>query len=185
MAERTQRAANRKNTFNNFINLTTHALQILTTQPNKETRCKYNSLFGCVVSICSTCCQTDEDVFLICRCFFYLHVFSEVPAHWALSATVGYWYIIPPDLYNSLLLKTQWICSFSLCSQYFIIYLLKCPYYGLWKVHILVLVPNNRSTCMQGQKTLSLSYNMQSQTTNLAISINFLQMYRNCAYLFR
>ncbi len=38
---------------------------------------------------------------------------------------------------------------------------LKRPYYGLWKVHILVLgVPNNRLTCMQGQKTLSLSYNM-------------------------
>ncbi len=37
-------------------------------------------LFGCVVSICSTCCQTDEDVFLICRCFFYVHVFSEVAA---------------------------------------------------------------------------------------------------------
>ncbi len=38
---------------------------------------------------------------------------------------------------------------------------LKCPYYKLWKVHILVLgVPKNRLTCMQGQKTLSLSYNM-------------------------
>ncbi len=38
---------------------------------------------------------------------------------------------------------------------------LKCPYYGLRKVHILVLgVPNNRLTCMQGQKTLSFSYNM-------------------------
>ncbi len=46
------------------------------------------SLFGCVVSICSTCCETDEDVFLICWCFFYLHVFSEVAARWALSATV-------------------------------------------------------------------------------------------------
>ncbi len=35
---------------------------------------------------------------------------------------------------------------------------LKCPYYGQWKVHILVLgVPNNMLTCMQGQKTLSLS----------------------------
>ncbi len=34
-------------------------------------------------------------------------------------------------------------------------------YYGLWKVHILVLgVPNNRLTCMQGQKTLTFSYNM-------------------------
>ncbi len=38
--------------------------------------------------------------------------------------------------------------------------MLKCPYYGLWKVHILVLgVPNNRLTCIQGQKTLSFSYN--------------------------
>ncbi len=38
---------------------------------------------------------------------------------------------------------------------------LKCPYYGLWKVHILVLgVTNNRLTCMQDQKTLSFSYNM-------------------------
>ncbi len=36
------------------------------------------------------------------------------------------------------------------------IMLLKCPYYGLWKVHISVLgVPNNRLTCMQCQKTLS------------------------------
>ncbi len=56
--------------------MTTHALQILTTQPNKETHCKYNttkqrnalccdhlqriSLFVCIVSICSTYCQTDE-----------------------------------------------------------------------------------------------------------------------------
>ncbi len=38
---------------------------------------------------------------------------------------------------------------------------LKCPYYGLWKVHILVLGdPNNRLTCIQAQKTLSYSYNM-------------------------
>ncbi len=46
------------------------------------------SLFVCVVSICSICCQNDENVFLICRRFFYLHVFSEVAARWALSATV-------------------------------------------------------------------------------------------------
>ncbi len=26
------------------------------------------------------CCQTDEDVFLICWCFIQLHVFSEVAA---------------------------------------------------------------------------------------------------------
>ncbi len=38
---------------NNFINLITHTLQMLKTQPNKELRNKYNSLFGCVVSICS------------------------------------------------------------------------------------------------------------------------------------
>ncbi len=42
-------------------------------------------------------------------------------------------------------------------DNYFNILILN--YYGLWKVHILVLgVPNNRLTCMQGQKTLSLSY---------------------------
>ncbi len=41
------------------------------------------------MSICTTCCQTDEDVFLICWCFFFLHVFSEVAVRWALSATVG------------------------------------------------------------------------------------------------
>ncbi len=35
------------------------------------------SLFVCVVSICPICCQ-NENVFLICWCFFYLHVFSEV-----------------------------------------------------------------------------------------------------------
>ncbi len=35
-----------------FGNLTTHTLQMLTTQPNKETHCKYN-LFGCIVSIYS------------------------------------------------------------------------------------------------------------------------------------
>ncbi len=30
----------------------------------------------------------DDNVFLICWCFFYLHVFSEVAARWPLSATV-------------------------------------------------------------------------------------------------
>ncbi len=46
---------------------------------------------------------------------------------------------------------------------------LKCPYYGLWwKVHILVLgVPNNRLIYMQGQKTLSLFYNMHLFLTYL------------------
>ncbi len=38
---------------------------------------------------------------------------------------------------------------------------LKCPYYRLWNIYILLLgVPNNRLTCMQGQTTLSLYYNM-------------------------
>ncbi len=70
--------------------MTTHALQMLTTQPYKETCCKYNYLFVCVVSICTNCCQTDENVFLICWCCFCLHVFSEVAARWALSATLVY-----------------------------------------------------------------------------------------------
>ncbi len=48
------------------------------------------SLFVCVVSICTICCQTNENVFLICWCFFYLHVFSEVAARWALSATLWF-----------------------------------------------------------------------------------------------
>ncbi len=85
---------------NIFINFTTHALKMLTTQPNKETRTankKYlvvlwllavRVFIYCVVSMCSTCCETDEDVFLICWCFFYSHVFSEAAARWALSATV-------------------------------------------------------------------------------------------------
>ncbi len=46
------------------------------------------SLFVCVMCICTICCQNDENVFLICWWFLYLHVFSEVAAHWALSATV-------------------------------------------------------------------------------------------------
>ncbi len=33
------------------------------------------SLFVCVVSICTICCQNDENLFLICWWFFYLHVF--------------------------------------------------------------------------------------------------------------
>ncbi len=88
----------KKTTFGYF---TTHMLQMLTTQPKKETRCKKKmiwlcceyllcvSLFVCVVSICTICCQTAENIFLICWCFFYLHVFSEVAARWALSATVN------------------------------------------------------------------------------------------------
>ncbi len=47
------------------------------------------SLFVFVVSICTICCQNDENVFLICWWFFYLHVFSEVAVCWALLATVG------------------------------------------------------------------------------------------------
>ncbi len=50
------------------------------------------------------CCQNDENVFLICRCFFYLHVFSEVAAHWALSATVcltEWWQLFSVELYYS------------------------------------------------------------------------------------
>ncbi len=35
-------------------------------------------VFGCVASICNTCCQTDEDVFLICWCFFYCMCFLRL-----------------------------------------------------------------------------------------------------------
>ncbi len=46
-------------------------------------------------------------------------------------------------------------CAVALIHIQYWLSLLKCPYYGLWKVHILVLgVPNNRLTCMQAQKTL-------------------------------
>ncbi len=55
---------------------------------HKQIKKKLKYLFGWVVSICSTCCQIDEDVFFICWCFFYLHVFFEVAACWALSATI-------------------------------------------------------------------------------------------------
>ncbi len=49
----------------------------------------------------------------------------------------------------------------SYLENHFINNVLTCPYYGLWKVHILVLgVPNNRLTCMQSKITLSFSYNM-------------------------
>ncbi len=36
----------------------------------------------CCEDLQRVCCQTDEDVFLICWCFFYLQVFSEVAGHW-------------------------------------------------------------------------------------------------------
>ncbi len=44
--------ANKKNI---FIKLTTHVVQMLTTQPNKEFYLQCVSLFVCVVSICSVC----------------------------------------------------------------------------------------------------------------------------------
>ncbi len=51
---------------------------------------------------------------------------------------------------------------------------LKCPYYGLWKVHILVLgVPNNRLTCMQGQKTLSFISNTFLIICTIHLTINY------------
>lgn len=46
----------------------------------------------CILMCCEflqrMCCQTDEDVFFICWCFFYLHVFSFVAVQRPLSATV-------------------------------------------------------------------------------------------------
>ncbi len=97
VAERAQCPANRKNTCKlrkqlpQFYN--THAANAHNT--TKKKKCAANiiciwlccehlqcvSLFVCVVSICTICCQNDENVFLIYWCFFYLHVFSEVAVH--------------------------------------------------------------------------------------------------------
>ncbi len=81
------------------------------------------SLFGCVVSICSAflylvvlwvfavrffiwlCCEHLQHLLSNWwRCFLDLHVFSEVAAHWALSATVKKTFIccnshLPPPLF--------------------------------------------------------------------------------------
>ncbi len=96
VAERAQCAANRKkNTFKlrkqlpQFYNA--HASNAHNTTKKRnvlQIKCIWSccehlqcvSLFVCVVSICTICCQTDENIFLICWCFFYLHVFSEVAA---------------------------------------------------------------------------------------------------------
>ncbi len=64
---------------NIFISLTTHTLQMLTTQPKKETHCKcsqHNQIhfilffWLCCEHLQRVCCQIDESVLLICKCFF-------------------------------------------------------------------------------------------------------------------
>ncbi len=82
MAERAQRAANRKKRLQ--IKKSTSSIW-------QRTRCKYsqhNQIKNGFPFNTRVRCQIDEDVFLICWCFFYFHVFSEVAARWALSATV-------------------------------------------------------------------------------------------------
>ncbi len=92
VAKRAQCAANRKKNHLQIKKTTSSIWQHARCKCSQHKQIKKHTankiLFGCVVSICSTCCQIDEDVFLICWCFFYLHVFSEVAARWALSATV-------------------------------------------------------------------------------------------------
>jgi len=78
----------------------THTLQILTTQPKKETCCKYKSLFVCVVSICSAILYLfvlwafAPPAVKLMKMFSWFAgalsvcMFSEVAARWALSATV-------------------------------------------------------------------------------------------------
>ncbi len=80
VAERAQRSANRKHLKikKTNINLTT-VLQMLTTQPNKETRYKYNSL-AVLWAFAAPAVKLMKG-FLICWC-------SEVAAHSALSDTV-------------------------------------------------------------------------------------------------
>ncbi len=82
MAERAQRAANRKKRLQ--IKKSTSSIW-------QRTRCKYsqhNQIKNGFPFNTRVRCQIDEDVFLICWCFFYFHVFSEVAARWALLATI-------------------------------------------------------------------------------------------------
>jgi len=58
------------------------------------------SVFGCVVSICSTCVFWWR-CFLNLLVFFYLHVFSSDAARWALSATVFYTFVPNKDNGNT------------------------------------------------------------------------------------
>ncbi len=90
VAERAQRAANRKKKCTANAYNTTKQRNALQINVSIWLCCENFlsvSLFACIVIICSICCQID-DIFLICGCFFYLHVFSEVAACWALLATV-------------------------------------------------------------------------------------------------
>ncbi len=101
--QKKKRAANRKQRLQikktTFINLTTHTLLMLTTQPKKKRAANEMYLvvlwaFAVCFSICLCCGHLHHLLsnwwrcFFICWCFFYLHVFSEVAVRWALSATV-------------------------------------------------------------------------------------------------
>ncbi len=111
MAERAQRAATSENTCKykkhqqikkTFSSFWQQVVQMLTTQTNKETRCKcsqHNQIhFICSVFLFWLCCehlqrvrcQIDESVFLICRCFFfYLQCVSFLVVLWAFAAHVS------------------------------------------------------------------------------------------------
>ncbi len=79
--------------------MTKHTLQMLTAQPKKETRYKYN-VFSCVVSICSVflylfvlwafaaSAVKMMKMFSWFAAAFSICMFSEVAVCWALSATV-------------------------------------------------------------------------------------------------
>jgi len=118
----------------------------LTTQPNKETCSKSNLYLFVLWGFYSTGCQTDEDVFVICWCFFYLHGFSEVAERWALSAIV-----IKCSIESNFITE---ICSLtytmSSCQQMLVLLSLKCPctrwclfilwiYFALTIIHLMQL----------------------------------------------
>ncbi len=85
------------------------------------------------MSIVTICCQNEENIFLICWCFFDLHLFSEVAAHWALSATVEWIIYSVPRLLPLKSLKSYTHLS-SLRSQKVPLYPMKL--YGAFGEHV-------------------------------------------------
>ncbi len=124
---------------------------MLTTQPNKETRCKKIYLielweFAARFFICLYCehLQHLQDVFLICRCFFYLQcvflsysVLSSLghrSIYLCLSINVSIHLFICPSIHPSqlvltnfaLLVKVGWISNAFVF--YFLTFKLNCQY---------------------------------------------------------
>ncbi len=76
------------------------------------------SLFSCVVSICSTCCQIGEDDFSICRCCF----FFSFAGRCALSATVKRTFFITWICKELQLSKNKLSCEIRLLALWLVIF---------------------------------------------------------------